>query len=424
MTLNDAAWETLFNTYNILPEIRRNGFYEIDAGTIKTVREPRLMAKFDHSSNLPRIFKENGISILPISRSKYVLGEFDAYCKVTYNSNLKPVSVSLPSHLASIDPANLYSESAALHCAYAAGMIDDLLGERSVPTVSGRMSSQQFDFYIRTKSGAERLVHIKNAQIEIDGGFESENQLMIVEAKNESVDDFLVRQLYYPYRLWNDKLQKRVKPVFFTYSNDVFSFFVFEFAEPMKYNSLRLVEQRNYILAHEAIERSDIVELLHTTPVVPEPNIPFPQADSFARIVDLLGLLVENGASKDFITANYDFDTRQTNYYTSAAMYLGLVERYVDEANQVMFALSDKGRAIMNKPYKPKYLALASAILEHEVFRQVLRQYLETGRPLPRERVVGIMAQCGLYNVRSDSTYFRRASTVMKWVEWIVALQH
>ena len=37
---------------------------------------------------------------------------------------------------------------------------------------------------------------------------------MIVEAKNATVDDFLVRQLYYPYRLWQAKTYKEVKPVF------------------------------------------------------------------------------------------------------------------------------------------------------------------------------------------------------------------
>lgn len=423
MNLTDKAWEKLFERYNILQEIEKNGFYEIEAKTIKEEREPRLMAKFDHSSNLPKLFKKNGLSILPISRSKYVIGQFDVYQKVTYNQKIKPTQVSFPSDITTIDPTNLYSESSALHCAVITGMIEDVLGEEAFQTVSGKMSSKKFDFNIRTKKGNDLKINVTNSQVEIDGGYESANQFMIVEAKNEMVEDFLIRQLYYPYRLWQGKTYKEVRPVFFTYSNDIFSFFIFEFTDPMRYNSLKLVEQKDYVIAHEEIELEDIIELVNTTKVQPEPHIAFPQADLFPRIVDLLGLLVENDLDRETITLNYDFDERQTYYYTTAGMYLGLIERYTDkETKKVMFTLSNKGREIMRKSFKQKYLSLAGCILAHEPFKQVLLEYIQNGAPPEKGRVVEIMRRCKLYNVNSDSTYERRAQTVSKWVEWILDL--
>lgn len=423
MNLTDKAWEKLFERYNILQEIEKNGFYEIEAKTIKEEREPRLMAKFDHSSNLPKIFKKNGLSILPISRSKYVIGQFDVYQKVTYNQKIKPTQVSFPSDITTIDPTNLYSESSALHCAAITGMIEDVLGEEAFQTVSGKMSSKKFDFNIRTKKGNDLKINVTNSQVEIDGGYESANQFMIVEAKNEMVEDFLIRQLYYPYRLWLGKTYKEVRPVFFTYSNDIFSFFIFEFTDPMRYNSLKLVEQKDYVISHEEIELEDIIELVNTTKVQPEPQIAFPQADLFPRIVDLLGLLVENDLDRETITLNYDFDERQTYYYTTAGMYLGLIERYTDkETKKVMFTLSKKGREIMRKSFKQKYLSLAGCILAHEPFKQVLLEYIQNGAPPEKGRVVEIMRRCKLYNVNSDSTYERRAQTVSKWVEWILDL--
>jgi hypothetical protein len=423
MNLTDKAWEKLFERYNILQEIEKNGFYEIEAKTIKEEREPRLMAKFDHSSNLPKLFKKNGLSILPISRSKYVIGQFDVYQKVTYNQKIKPTQVSFPSDITTIDPTNLYSESSALHCAVITGMIEDVLGEEAFQTVSGKMSSKKFDFNIRTKKGNDLKITVTNSQVEIDGGYESANQFMIVEAKNEMVEDFLIRQLYYPYRLWQGKTYKEVRPVFFTYSNDIFSFFIFEFTDPMRYNSLKLVEQKDYVIAHEEIELEDIIELVNTTKVQPEPQIAFPQADLFPRIVDLLGLLVENDLDRETITLNYDFDERQTYYYTTAGMYLGLIERYTDkETKKVMFTLSNKGREIMRKSFKQKYLSLAGCILAHEPFKQVLLEYIQNGAPPEKGRVVEIMRRCKLYNVNSDSTYERRAQTVSKWVEWILDL--
>lgn len=422
MNLTDKAWNNLFERYDILHHIQQNGTYEIKAKTIKEEREPRLMAKFDHSSNLPSLFKKHGLSILPLTRSSYVIGEFDVYQKVTYDDKIKPKSIYFPPSITTIDPTNLYSESSALHCAVVTGMIDEVLGEEAVQTISGRMSSKEFDFDIRTKKGLNHSVTIKNAQVEIDGGYESDTQFMIVEAKKETVDDFLVRQLFYPYRLWQEKTPKQVKPVFFTHSNDIFSFFVYEFTDPKRYNSLRLIEQKDYIIAHEEIALEDILGILDKTNIVAEPQIAFPQADSFTRIVDLLGLLVENDLSKNNITTNYDFDSRQTNYYTTAGMYLGLIERYVSNSDKVMFRLTSRGRKLMKSAYKHKYLGLASSILVHEPFRQVFIEYIQTGYPPEKSRVVEIMKRCNLYNVQSDSTYNRRASTIVSWIDWILEL--
>ncbi|TRM10351.1 translation elongation factor [Lentibacillus cibarius] len=423
MNLTDKAWNNLFDRYNILDEIQENGTYEIKAKTIREEREPRLMAKFDHSNNLPKLFKEYGLSILPLTRSSYVIGDFDVYKKVTYDNKIKPKSIYFPPHITTIDPTNLYSESSALHCAFVTGMIDEVLGEEAVQTISGRMSSKEFDFDIRSKKGFDHTVNIKNAQVEIDGGYESNSYFMLIEAKKESVDDFLVRQLFYPYRLWQDKTPKQIKPVFFTHSNDVFSFFVYEFTDDRRYNSLRLVEQKDFIIAHEEITLEDILGTLDKTTTVAEPQIAFPQADSFTRIVDLLGLLVENDLSKDHITMNYDFDDRQTNYYTTAGIYLGLIERYInDSRKEVMFKLTSRGRKIMASSYKQKYLGLVSSILEHEPFRQVLIEYIQSGYPPEKSRVVEIMKRCNLYNIESDSTYKRRSSSIFSWIDWILDL--
>lgn len=66
--LNDTAWEYLFDKYDISNRVDIYGDFIISATQIKEVREPRLMAKFDHVVNLPKIFADNGLSILPITR--------------------------------------------------------------------------------------------------------------------------------------------------------------------------------------------------------------------------------------------------------------------------------------------------------------------------------------------------------------------
>lgn len=421
-TKTDKAWEILFNRYNILDEIKKNGYFEIQAKEIKKVREPRLMAKFDHYKNLPKLFKDNGLSILPLSRQSYIIGEFDVYKKVNYNQKLKPIPVEFPGNITTIDPTNLYSESSALHCAYITGMIEKVLDESSYYTISGRMSSGEFEFNIQTAKGQDNLIRIKNSQIEIDAGYESKNKFMLIEAKNEMINDFHVRQLYYPYRLWREKTYKQVVPVLFTYSNDIFSFFIYEFTDPNRYNSIKLIEQKDFILEHEDIKLEDIIEIFHKVKIVQEPEVPFPQADSFSRIVDLLGLLVENDLSRDYITRNYDFDVRQTSYYTTAGIYLGLIEKYKDENKNIMFRLTKIGRKIMRLNTKEKYLHLVRLILSHKPFKLVLAEYFKCGYIPNKDKVVEIMKQCNLYNIDSERTYKRRSSTITGWIKWILNL--
>ena len=60
----------------------------------------------------------------------------------------------------------------------------------------------------------------------------------------------------------------------------------------------------------------------------------------------------------DNITAKYTFDVRQTNYYTSAAQYLGLLpkgkgtEGENTDSRTVVYELTNEGRKIMKKTYR------------------------------------------------------------------------
>lgn len=217
-----------------------------------------------------------------------------------------------PAELETINPQDLYSESSALLCAYNAGILDRLLQEAVSLTVMGRMSTGRFDYHINeTRSGRPFEIRVENSQCEIDSGFEGPNVFAIVEAKNETVNDFLVRQLYYPYRLWAGRTRKEVIPVFLSYSNDVFSFYVFRFSTLANYNSIELVEQRKYQIGTSDIELQDIVVALERVRVLPEPDgVPFPQADSFNRVVDLLTQLhATGGMSQEDITTNHAFES-------------------------------------------------------------------------------------------------------------------
>ncbi|MGD1699741.1 type II restriction enzyme [Dapis sp. BLCC M229] len=414
MTKNDDAWEKLFERYQILEEVNKNGYFKIEASQINQERESRLMAKFDHIVNLPKIFRDNNLSILPLSRYQYIIGHFHTHLPVKYNLEIKTIPWQFPREIETIDYTNLYSESSALLCASNIGIIDDLVDSKTKFTVSGRMSTGIFDFYIKNSINKQSYsINVTNSQCEIDAGFETDNYFILIEAKNYKVEDFLIRQLYYPYRLWSKKISKKVVPVLMTYSNDIFSFFIYEFVDISDYNSITLVEQKNYEIASEEIQRSEVELLLTQIQIIPEPpKIPFPQADKFDRLIDLISLLLENDLTPNEITENYQFDKRQTDYYTSAGKYLGLIEK-----QGKIFTLTDEAKDILCQPHQPKYFRLITKILQHEVFNQAFKLSLETGDIPAKEQIIKIMSESNLKI--TNTTIDRRASTVKGWIYWI-----
>lgn len=420
VTKNDKAWKRLFDKYKILDAIDTHGYFQIDAAQINEFREARLMTKFDHKANLPELFSKHNLAILPITRGSYIISRFDAYKEIEPIDS--PVTkVAFPEYLESINYESITSESIALNCAYVSNILSNFLEDDDLlPTVNGRMKSGCFSYFIKAKDTSVK-VDVTNAQIEIDGGYEGRKKLALVEAKNFIPDDFIIRQLYYPYRSWIDKVSKKVATVFMIYSNGKFSLYEYDFANINDYNSLFLIKKENYGIDIEKITLDDINNILLQVKVIQEPELPFPQADNFERVINLCELLLKSELTKDEITYKYAFDPRQTNYYTDAGRYLSLIEKYKKDG-QIIFSLTLKGMEIVKSKYKARQLGFAKSIMEHGVFNETLKTYLKSQKMPSKDEIVDIMKRLKLYRVNSRSTYERRASTVYSWVNWILNL--
>lgn len=421
---NDTAWENLFNKYDILQHIETDGYFNISAEQIKEFREPRLMAKFDNTIELPELFSKNQLAILPITRGDYVISHFDAYHQFEAevdNAHIK--RVSLPVHIQSLDCENITSEAIALNCAFASGIIAEFIEDSSIfATVSGRMGSGAFSFNINDiKTGTNRQVNVNNSQIEIDAAYEGVASLALFEAKRVLSEDFLVRQLYYPFRIWQSRITKPVKPIFFVYSNGIYRLYEYIFDDLNNYNSLRLVKQMNYSIEDTAISVADIQAILASTALVNEPQISFPQADKFERVINLCELVNTQELSRNDVTEQYDFDARQTNYYTDAARYLSLLDKRTENGIPI-YSISETGRRILNLGYKQRQLAFCGLILSHKAFNLTLKQYFQTGTMPSTNDIVCIMKKANLYRIESEETYGRRSSTIRSWINWIISL--
>lgn len=418
---NDIAWEQVFEKHRILDKIASKGSASISSVDINKYREARLMTKFDHRSQLPKLFIDNNLSILPTSRGTYEIGTFETFCDFN-NEDVEVTPIDFPTFIESIDYKDITSEATAINCAFVSKILHDFTNEDSLlPTVSGRMSSSLFDFKINSGNGLFK-VKVGNSQIEIDGGYEGDNSLSLIEAKNYISDDFLIRQLYYPYRLWNNKITKQVRPIFLTYTNGIFHLREYEFVDSELYNSIRLIQHKKYAVQEGSINLEAIQNIMGSIKTVKEPELPFPQADSFERVINLCELLKQRGfLSKDEITQNYDFDSRQTDYYSNAAKYLGLIEN-AQEGNQIGCVLTKLGFQIFSLPIIERQLEFVKLILSHSAFKNTLKLYFDKGNTPSKEEVVEIMKSSKLYNIDSEQTYRRRASTVLSWTNWVLEL--
>ena len=80
--LNEAWGKAMESAdLDILKNIRKKGKVEIMAAKLKEIanREPRLMVKFDSKEQLPEIFKQENLGILPFSRKGYVVSQVELF---------------------------------------------------------------------------------------------------------------------------------------------------------------------------------------------------------------------------------------------------------------------------------------------------------------------------------------------------------
>lgn len=119
-------------------------------------------------------------------------------------------------------------------------------------------------------------------------------------------------------------------------------------------------------------------------------------------------------------TTNYAFDLRQTQYYTNAGRYLGLIERNYDTERGVYYTLTTLGTQIMNKAPRVRNLALIEIILSRRVFRAAVEYCLANSQMPSHQEIEAFMYQAGI--PIGGTTPHRRASSVIGWVRWMIGL--
>ncbi|MFM5960032.1 MAG: DUF6997 domain-containing protein, partial [Dolichospermum sp.] len=98
-----------------------------------------------------------------------------------------------------------------LDFAYASSLIRHFIKDNSlVLTIRGIKYTPEFKLKIN-----HHVLKIQSVQTEVDAGYEGKNQIVLIEAKNLSIDNVIIRQLYYPSRQWQLHTKKKIVTLFF-----------------------------------------------------------------------------------------------------------------------------------------------------------------------------------------------------------------
>ena len=419
-TLIDTAWENLFAKYSILEHINKEGVFNITSAQINEFHQARLMAKFDYQEKLPQIFLQNELAILPMTNRSYVIGRFNIFENITNNKQLETKDAKkLPHHITAIDIDHISSETTALLCANICGILESFFGEEVFThVIGGRMGSGDFEFKL-----CDINFSVSKSQIEIDGGFESENYIYLVEVKNLIHDNFLVRQIYYPYRTWTKKLEeknidKKVRNIFLTYSDGNFYLREYVFENPEDPSSIKMVNEDRYSIVKDALNLESLREILNNVAIVEEPESPFPQCDDLDKVINLCELLCYKNEemSKAEVSEEFRFVGRQAAYYGDGARYLNLI---VYNKNKT-YSLTPVGEKVFSQSLQQRQIELVRIILSHKPFNIVMRDYIEQTEYPSTKRIVELLKDYDMYNVKKETTFRRRCSTIKSWVNWIL----
>lgn len=469
------AWDILFKKYDIVKEIEQQGYYDIrtdqmmrNRGVIalwqqkypgKSIPDNRNILKFDFSVDLPNVFKGYHLQIMPIGGNIYRIAPFNMYYKLK-NENVPIIPMTSPIKMSSLDLSNVTTEPNAQTVAEITGMFSYVFHDLNdnnrtvVSTLSGKNNVQNVNFNVDNILNHQPItLSIDTWQAEIDGVYESEKTVLIIESKMKFPKDFNIRQLFIPRLLIEQtmeklELHKEVYAGYFVKTRDIYILTVYKFTDLQNMNSMKKCKQYKFSLSDDPqnifkIKDGSTIELnkertinkiynliynTEMTTIYPSYSngdiISFPQANNLQISLDYLDLL---DSSEDYITINgekversgaeafmdaFKYNRRQYNYYLNWLGYLGLVDR--DAVSDSPY-VTKNGKSFRMAGFHQQNVMLIKLMAYHISFRKVLLKMLG-GETIDTDQMKYVIQQemkdIPTKSQISSSTFPRRISSV------------
>ena len=241
-TVNDV-WKHIFKTigYDGQIEILLSAKMIKDCRSswkgVKNQFEPRLLCKHDKYEDMPDIFKQYNINLLSVNNGIYLLTKTSVYHYLVFNDN--PVIEVERNNLSKVLQIG-NSESSFIDNMRYSGIFErpEILNEK---ILFGSMLNGRHRCNFTVKLNQKDVV-VAGSQFETDGCYESDNKILVIEAKScKNITNFNIRQLYYPYRsLYDAKPGKEIVSIFINKDkSNVLHVWKFEFTNPLELTSIK-----------------------------------------------------------------------------------------------------------------------------------------------------------------------------------------
>ena len=393
-------WEDIFKVNNF--DLTQDLHY-ISAEEIKKFAEPRILAKMDSTKDLPPVFERNGYFLLPVKNGTYAIVRGNGFHILEERGEITTHESRIKFPLTTAGRG--MSEMQYLDNAYNTGTIESVGGVgRLYQSIRGREYSKKFNFNV-----GKLELNTESVQIEVDSGLEGEDSIVLLEAKVNTPEDFIIRQLYYPYRHFRIiSPEKKIIPVFFTYEprTQVYNFWIYEFKNEKDYNSLFLRETKSIkVLTKDELELSD---------VKPEGVVNYkdliPQANDLEKVLELVFKVSEGVDNYVDIANHFQFDLRQSSYYREAAEALNLVH-----SENGKYHLTEVGKKLVSLSTEKRNIFFTNVLLDFTIVKESIAT-LKQNKILTKQDLENIVAK---NSKLGGTTVGRRAGSLASWLKWI-----
>ncbi len=399
--LNHDAWDIIFDKLWILSLVDQVGYYDISADDIKKIsnREPRLMTKIDYEEVLPQIMKNNQLSILAISNWIYRIARTNPFMKIspiTTAQNIKKMIVR--DDICTIDPFSVKTESQILDLCGVNGILDEVFGEKSYLTIRWRL---RIDSEVWFTLDSVRY-NITWVQIEVDGGYEGNSSINLIEAKMWWRSNLSIRQLVYPEIFWKSHIiNKIIHSYVLLYERNIIRFIPFYILADWEY-ILDSSSEKQFQFIHSDAEIFEISRVPIKEWVL-NYNAPFPQADDFDKVVSMFIYISSGYTSKEELSKEFDIVSRQIDYYYSVLSFLGLCD--YERGDDII--LTERGEKLSKLSKEELLIELAKIIFSSEIFHDAYLFGIDSvdEKDFEKWRISG-------------STIKRRLQTVNAWIRY------
>ncbi len=396
------AWQHIFELKKF--DLTQDSHY-ITAAEIKRITniEARIMAKMDSFSDLPPIFKDNGYFLLPVQNGTYVIvkgqGFHSLEPKVNYQRYLSQIRFPLTT------AGRGSGEMQYLDYAYNTGAIENLINCGPLyQSIRGREFSKKFWFNVNSTK-----LWVESVQLEVDSGLEGHDCIVLIEAKIGVPDDFIIRQLFYPYRHFQEiSPKKKIIPAFFTYepNTEQYNFWIYEISNPTDYNSIKLLERKSFkIVSARELSLKD----MKPKGIAVYKDL-IPQANDLDKVIEFIFKVDEGLDNYSSVAEYFQFDKRQSSYYREAAEALGFI--YLDKGR---YYLTEAGEHLVSLPLKDRNIFFIDILLDFNLVRAGI-DILKERKILTKQDTEQLVES---HSNLTGTTVGRRAESLRSWYKWI-----